>query len=52
MFFPVFLTVILAPFPAGLRFSENPNDSKKDLVKVSEQSNNKTPDNEGAQGEN
>ena len=41
-----------APFPAGLRSSENSNDTKEDLVQVSEQNSNKVSDNEGAQGEN
>ena len=41
-----------APFPAGLRSSQNSNDTKEDLVQVSEQNSNKVPDNEGAQGEN
>ena len=41
-----------APFPAGLRSSENSNDNKEDLVQVSEQNSNKVSDNEGAQGEN
>ena len=41
-----------APFPAGLRSSENSNDSKEELAQVSEQNSNKVSDNEGAQGEN
>ena len=41
-----------APFPAGLRLSENSNDDKEELVQVSEQNSNKVSDNEGAQGEN
>ena len=41
-----------APFPAGLRSSENSNVAKEELAKVSEQNNNKVSDNEGAQGEN
>ena len=41
-----------APFPAGLRSSQNSNDTKEDLVQVSEQNSNKVSDNEGAQGEN
>mgnify|MGYP001405459472 FL=1 len=41
-----------APFPAGLRSSENSNDSKVELAQVSEQNSNKVSDNEGAQGEN
>ena len=41
-----------APFPAGLRSSENSNDSKEELAHVSEQNSNKVSDNEGAQGEN
>ena len=41
-----------APFPAGLRPSENSNDDKEELVQVSEQNSNKVSDNEGAQGEN
>ena len=41
-----------APFPAGLRSSENSNDTKEDPVQVSEQNSNKVSDNEGAQGEN
>ena len=41
-----------APFPAGLRSSENSNDDKEELVQVSEQNSNKVSDNEGAQGEN
>ena len=41
-----------APFPAGLRSSENLNDAKEELAQVSEQNSNKVSDNEGAQGEN
>ena len=41
-----------APFPAGLRSSENSNDAKEELAQVSEQNSNKVSDNEGAQGEN
>ena len=41
-----------APFPAGLRSSENSNDDKDDLLQASEQNSNKVSDNEGAQGEN
>ena len=41
-----------APFPAGLRSSENSNDTKEELAQVSEQNSNKVSDNEGAQGEN
>ena len=41
-----------APFPAGLRSSQNSNDTKEDLVQVSEQNSNKVSDNEGAQVEN
>ena len=41
-----------APFPAGLRSSENSNDDKEELLQVSEQNSNKVSDNEGAQGEN
>jgi large subunit ribosomal protein L3 len=41
-----------APFPAGLRSSENSNDSKEELAQVSEKNSNKVSDNEGAQGEN
>ena len=41
-----------APFPAGLRSSENSNDAKEELTQVSEQNSNKVSDNEGAQGEN
>ena len=41
-----------APFPAGLRLSENSNDDKEELVQVSEQNSNKVSDNEGAQVEN
>ena len=41
-----------APFPAGLRSSENLNDSKEELAQISEQNSNKVSDNEGAQGEN
>ena len=41
-----------APFPAGLRSSENSNDSKEELAQGSEQNSNKVSDNEGAQGEN
>ena len=41
-----------APFPAGLRLSENSNDDKEELMQVSEQNSNKVSDNEGAQGEN
>ena len=41
-----------APFPAGLRLSENSNDDKEELVQVSEQNSKKLSDNEGAQGEN
>ena len=41
-----------APFPAGLRSSENSNVAKEDLAQVSEQNSNKVSDNEGAQGEN
>jgi large subunit ribosomal protein L3 len=41
-----------APFPAGLRSSENSNDAKEELVQTSEKSSNKIPDNEGAQVEN
>ena len=40
-----------APFPAGLRSSENSNDAKEELAQVSEQNSNKASDNEGAQGE-
>ena len=40
-----------APFPAGLRSSENSND-EEELAQVSEQNSNKVSDNEGAQGEN
>ena len=41
-----------APFPAGLRSSENSNDAKEEMAQVSEQNSNKVSDNEGAQGEN
>ena len=41
-----------APFPAGLRSSENSNDANEELAQVSEQNSNKVSDNEGAQGEN
>ena len=41
-----------APFPAGLRSSENSNDAKEELAQVTEQNTNKVSDNEGAQGEN
>ena len=41
-----------APFPAGLRSSENSNVAKEELAQVSEQNSNKVSDNEGAQGEN
>ena len=41
-----------APFPAGLRSSENSNDTKEELAQVSEQNSNQVSDNEGAQGEN
>ena len=41
-----------APFPAGLRSSENSNDAKEELAQVSEQNSNIVSDNEGAQGEN
>ena len=41
-----------APFPAGLRSSENSNVAKEELEQVSEQNSNKVSDNEGAQGEN
>ena len=41
-----------APFPAGLRSSENSNGAKEELAQVSEQNSNKVSDNEGAQGEN
>ena len=41
-----------APFPAGLRSSENSNEAKEELAQVSEQNSNKVSDNEGAQGEN
>ena len=41
-----------APFPAGLRSSENSNDDKEELLQASEQNSNKVSDNEGAQGEN
>ena len=41
-----------APFPAGLRSSENSNDAKEEFAQVSEQNSNKVSDNEGAQGEN
>ena len=41
-----------APFPAGLRSSENSNDAKEELAQVSEQNSNNASDNEGAQGEN
>ena len=41
-----------APFPAGLRSSENSNVAKEELTQVSEQNSNKLSDNEGAQGEN
>ena len=41
-----------APFPAGLRSSENSNDAGEELTQVSEQNSNKVSDNEGAQGEN
>ena len=41
-----------APFPAGLRSSENSNDAKEEFTQVSEQNSNKVSDNEGAQGEN
>jgi large subunit ribosomal protein L3 len=41
-----------APYPAGLRSSENSNDAKEELAQVSEQNSNKVSDNEGAQGEN
>ena len=41
-----------APFPAGLRLSENANDDNEELMQVSEQNSNKVSDNEGAQGEN
>ena len=41
-----------APFPAGLRSSENSNDAKDELAQVSEQNRNKVSDNEGAKGEN
>ena len=41
-----------APFPAGLRSSENSNDAKEELAQVSKQDSNKVSDNEGAQGEN
>jgi large subunit ribosomal protein L3 len=37
-----------APFPAGLRSSVKSNDVKDELAQVSEQSGNKTSDNEGA----
>ena len=40
-----------APFPAGLRSSENSND-EEELAQVSEQNSNKVSDNEGVQGEN
>ena len=41
-----------APFPAGLRSSENSNDAKEELAQVSEKNSNKVSDNEGAHGEN
>ncbi|MFL2829832.1 MAG: 50S ribosomal protein L3 [Candidatus Puniceispirillales bacterium] len=41
-----------APFPAGLRSSENSNVAKEELAQVSKQNSNKVSDNEGAQGEN
>ena len=41
-----------APFPAGLRSSENSSNAKEGLAKISEQNNNEISDNEGAQVEN
>jgi large subunit ribosomal protein L3 len=41
-----------APFPAGLRTSENSNVVKDELAQVSEKNSNEISDNEGAQVEN